>query len=37
VGIQPDGSILLSNGQTIAPAGTQITVNDWPLTAAIVT
>jgi DNA-binding beta-propeller fold protein YncE len=35
VGIQPDGSILLPNGQTITPQGTQITVNDRPLGIAV--
>ncbi len=35
VGVQPDGSILLPNGQTITPAGTQIAVNDRPLGIAV--
>ena len=35
VGRQPDGSVLLPNGQTITPAGTHIEVNDRPLGIAI--
>ena len=35
VGTQPDGSILLPNGQTLTPQGTQITVNDRPLGIAV--
>ena len=35
VGVQPNGSILLPNGQTIVPAGTQIEVNDRPLGIAV--
>ena len=35
VGAQPDGSVLLPNGQTITPVGTQIEVNDRPLAIAI--
>jgi len=35
VGVQPNGSILLPNGQTITPAGTQIQVNDRPLGIAV--
>src|ERR1700761_243041 len=35
VGNQPDGSILLPNGQTITPQGTQIAVNDRPLGIAV--
>jgi DNA-binding beta-propeller fold protein YncE len=31
VGRQANGSVLLPNGQTITPAGFQITVNDRPL------
>jgi DNA-binding beta-propeller fold protein YncE len=31
VGIQPDGSILVPNGQTLTPAGTHIEINDRPL------
>jgi YVTN family beta-propeller protein len=31
VGVQPDGRILVPNGQTLAPAGTHIQVNDRPL------
>ena len=35
VGVQPDDSILLPNGQTIVPAGMQIEVNDRPLGIAV--
>jgi len=35
VGRQPDNSVLLPNGQTITPAGTQIHVNDRPLGIAV--
>src|SRR6266849_3595548 len=35
VGVQPNGSILLPNGQTIVPAGVQIEVNDRPLGIAV--
>jgi DNA-binding beta-propeller fold protein YncE len=31
VGVQPDGRILVPNGQTLTPAGTHIEVNDRPL------
>src|SRR5262245_38854772 len=31
VGVQPDGSILVPNGQALTPAGTHIDVNDRPL------
>ncbi|HMF76210.1 MAG TPA: alkaline phosphatase family protein [Bryobacteraceae bacterium] len=31
IGRQSDGSIILPNGQTITPTGTQVTVNDRPL------
>jgi len=31
VGVQPDGSILVPNGQTLTPAGTHIEINDRPL------
>jgi YVTN family beta-propeller protein len=35
VGTQPDGSVLLPNGQVITPAGVQIEVNDRPLGIAL--
>jgi len=35
VGRQPDGSVVLPNGQTITPAGVQIDVNDRPLGIAV--
>jgi YVTN family beta-propeller protein len=35
VGRQPDGGVVLPNGQTITPAGTQIDVNDRPLGLAL--
>src|SRR5215471_14621433 len=35
VGRQPDGSVIVPNGQTITPAGLQIEVNDRPLGIAI--
>ncbi|HXI27414.1 MAG TPA: bifunctional YncE family protein/alkaline phosphatase family protein [Vicinamibacterales bacterium] len=31
VGVQPDGRILVPNGQTLTPAGTHVLVNDRPL------
>jgi YVTN family beta-propeller protein len=31
VGVQPDGSILVPNGQQLTPAGTHVEVNDRPL------
>src|SRR5262245_26653830 len=31
VGLQPDGSFVVPNGQTLTPAGTRIEVNDRPL------
>ncbi len=31
VGVQPDGRILVPNGQTLTPAGTHIEVNERPL------
>jgi YVTN family beta-propeller protein len=31
VGMQPDGSFIVPNGQTLTPAGTHIEVNDRPL------
>jgi YVTN family beta-propeller protein len=31
IGVQPDGSIVVPNGQTLTPAGTHINVNDRPL------
>src|SRR5262245_54749665 len=31
VGVQPDNSILVPNGQQLTPAGTHIEVNDRPL------
>jgi len=31
VGVQPDGSILISTGQRLTPAGVQVEVNDRPL------
>src|SRR5262249_50061450 len=31
VGMQPDGRILVPNGQTLTPAGTHVEVNDRPL------
>jgi len=35
VGRQPNGSVVLPNGQTITPAGAQIEVNDRPLGIAV--
>jgi YVTN family beta-propeller protein len=35
VGVQPNGSVLLPNGQTITPAGAQVEVNDRPLGIAV--
>src|SRR6185295_14729834 len=35
VGRQPNGTVLLPNGQTITPAGAQIEVNDRPLGIAV--
>src|SRR5262249_29343315 len=35
VGVQPNGRVLLPNGQTIAPAGAQVVVNDRPLGIAV--
>jgi len=34
-GRQPNGSVVLPNGQTITPAGTQLEVNDRPLGIAV--
>ena len=31
IGVQPDGSILVPNGQTLTPAGSHIEVSDRPL------
>jgi hypothetical protein len=31
IGFQPDGSVLIPNGQTLTPAGTHIEVSDRPL------
>src|SRR5262245_52762809 len=35
VGRQADSTVVLPNGQTITPAGTQIEVNDRPLAIAV--
>src|SRR5262245_6910437 len=35
VGTQPDGTVLLPNGQTITPAGTHLEINDRPLGIAV--
>src|SRR5262249_38965703 len=35
VGVQPDGRILVPNGQTLTPAGTHVQVNDRPLGMAV--
>jgi YVTN family beta-propeller protein len=35
VGVQPNGDILVPNGQTLTPAGTHIEINDRPLGMAV--
>ena len=35
VGVQPDGSILVPNGQALTPAGQHVEVNDRPLAIAV--